>query len=546
MKILVLGNEDREHALCRRLAASRRVESVVCAPGNGGIALEPKCSVEKSVGPAEAKEIGIDLVVSGTVELAIAGVLDAFRDAGIPTIGAGSNAAELESSLRFAREFLFQAGVPIVPSRYCSTVEKGEGISQTARYPLVVKGEAPTHVERYHLCKDEATAERTIHMILESYRTPDSGVMIEEYFEGVEVSIPLLTDGHKYEVLPVVSANRRFERRMGAIAPHPDVTPEMFRRIEREILEPLMQSISLQGWIIRGFMTLEVVITDRGPFVHDCLVHIKSLEAVTVLSLIDGDLATLLLETAKGSVERGVTESSFHRRRAVACTVAATAPEYPGRYHTSVPISDVAGEDAITPHFSSVRLADGVLETNGGEVLSVTAVGTTLQAAREYAYRRIAAISFPGIRFHRDIGGSSLFGPLLEESEEFLPQFGKRSGLLPVVVQDVVGGEVLMMGYANAEALAATRKTGEATFYSTSRKELWVKGATSGNRLYIEEIRVDCDQDALLYRVRLDGVGVCHTKNASGNPRYSCFYRTVVLKTESDSEVTPGLTFREL
>lgn len=118
----------------------------------------------------------------------------------------------------------------------------------------------------------------------------------------------------------------------------------------------------------------------------------------------------------------------------------------------------------------------------------------------------------------------------IEESVTFNPQFEKRGGLLPVVVQETSTGEILMIGSVNKEALHHTIRSQRATFWSTSRKELWVKGETSGNTIWIDEILVDCDQDALIYKVRLEGEGVCHTKNKQGNFRKSCFYRSLDLK----------------
>ncbi|WKN40884.1 phosphoribosyl-AMP cyclohydrolase [Tunicatimonas pelagia] len=115
----------------------------------------------------------------------------------------------------------------------------------------------------------------------------------------------------------------------------------------------------------------------------------------------------------------------------------------------------------------------------------------------------------------------------LEEGTELLLQFEKRGGLLPVVVQEKYSGEVLMIGYANQEALQHSIKTRYATFWSTSRQELWTKGQTSGDRLRISDIRVDCDQDALLYQVVLEGEGVCHTKTNEGQTRKACFYRKI-------------------
>jgi phosphoribosyl-AMP cyclohydrolase len=126
----------------------------------------------------------------------------------------------------------------------------------------------------------------------------------------------------------------------------------------------------------------------------------------------------------------------------------------------------------------------------------------------------------------------------VEETDSLQLQFEKRGGLLPVVVQHAGTKEVLMLGYTNQEAFEYTIKHKIAAFWSTSRQELWVKGKTSGNTLHVKEIRVDCDQDALVYIADLEGVGVCHTKNNSHEFRTSCFYRSLATTDNSDHKLT--------
>lgn len=121
----------------------------------------------------------------------------------------------------------------------------------------------------------------------------------------------------------------------------------------------------------------------------------------------------------------------------------------------------------------------------------------------------------------------------IEETLDLRPHFEKRGGLIPCITQDALNGQVLMLGYVNQEALAETLDSGYATFWSTSREELWTKGKTSGDLLELVEILVDCDQDALIYKVKPLGSGACHTKNKSSQARRSCFYR--VFKKDSDT-----------
>jgi len=128
---------------------------------------------------------------------------------------------------------------------------------------------------------------------------------------------------------------------------------------------------------------------------------------------------------------------------------------------------------------------------------------------------------------------------LIEEGDQLVLQFEKRAGLLPVIVQEHETGEVLMLGYANDEAFKKTIHSGMATFWSTSRGEIWTKGETSGDYLHVVHIRVDCDQDALLYQVRLEGKGVCHTKNIQRQSRKSCFYRKYNKQSQKLETIEP-------
>lgn len=131
---------------------------------------------------------------------------------------------------------------------------------------------------------------------------------------------------------------------------------------------------------------------------------------------------------------------------------------------------------------------------------------------------------------------------LIEETQELQLQFEKRGGLLPTVVQEIEGKNILMLGYVNREAFEETLRSGYATFWSTSRQELWTKGKTSGDYLKMHKILVDCDQDALIYQVEVMGGGACHTKNEDGNTRSSCFYRSFEL---GDKDSSPTLSFEE-
>jgi phosphoribosyl-AMP cyclohydrolase len=292
-------------------------------------------------------------------------------------------------------------------------------------------------------------------------------------------------------------------------------------------------AVQSSQWLFRGFLFIGLMIDADGPRVLEYNVRFGDPEAQAILPLVEGDMGVLLLGLAQGQLTRAVAESGVRVRPGASCTVVAASGGYPGPYTSGIrihladppPASGLSGSTEV--FFAGVSDEAGTLCTAGGRVLSVSGVGDTLEEARHRAYGRMQLVSFDGLRLRRDIGGPPVVAAVIEDSDVLMPQFRKRGGLLPVVVQEAASGEVLMLGYANRPALEKTLATGAATFWSTSRGELWTKGETSGNRLRVMEIRIDCDQDALLYRVQREGGGVCHTTNSAGEARRSCFYRTV-------------------
>jgi phosphoribosyl-AMP cyclohydrolase len=307
----------------------------------------------------------------------------------------------------------------------------------------------------------------------------------------------------------------------------------MLRRIEAEIVQPSVAALQRAEWVFRGFLFIGLMIDGDFPRVLEYNVRFGDPEAQAILPLVGGDFGLLMQGLARGQLADAVEDSNFSVRSGASCTVVAAADGYPGPYSkgtkielTSLPeSSDLSGTTEV--FCAGVAAAEDGLElvTAGGRVLAVGGVGDTVEHARRRAYGRLQLVHFDGMRYRTDIGGAPLLSSVIEESDVVMLQTRKRGGLVPVVVQEAATGEVLMVGYADDRALRETQRSGYATFWSTSRSMLWTKGETSGNRLRIEEIRVDCDQDALLYRVTLEGAGVCHTRSADGAARRRCFYR---------------------
>lgn len=566
MKVLVIGAGGREHALAWRLVQSESVTEVVVAPGNAGIALERSVRTMPEVpDPDVALEMGIDLVVIGPEEPLVRGVADRFRSAGIAVVGPSAAAARLEGSKSFAKDFMVEHGIPTAEYRTCRSIDEAKGAVTELGAPVVVKADGLAAGKGVTVARSHREAEAAIETIMRDRLFGDAGdvVVVERVLAGFEASIIVLVDESGHLVLPTAQDHKPIGEGntgpntggMGVVAPNPAIDDRLLGRIEAEIVIPSVSAIREASWLFRGILFIGLMIDDDGPQTLEYNVRFGDPETQAILPLVDGDFGALLRGLAEGRVTEAAVESGFRVRPGASCAVIAASEGYPGHYAKGAPIlierSAVEIPLIRESHvfFAGVAAADGgrgsatsagergrgafaarsgeTLVTAGGRVLASTAWGADLAAARRRAYAALQTVYFEGIQYRSDIGGPPILAEVLEEEQLLLPQFEKRGGLLPVVVQEVQTNAVLMLGYTNREAFEKTRETGYATFWSTSRNALWTKGETSGDYLAVEEIRIDCDQDALLYRVQLVGGGVCHTLEKDGTHRKRCFYRRV-------------------
>ncbi|POR05476.1 hypothetical protein AU468_00965 [Alkalispirochaeta sphaeroplastigenens] len=550
MKILVVGSSAREHALAWRLSVGASPAEVTVVPGNPGIARDYRC-VSGEVTPDLLERESPDLVVVGPAAPLVAGLADEVRRLGIPVVGPPAEAARLGGSKTAAKEMMVRHGIPTPPFRSCSDTDQALAAVDDLGIPVVVKADGLTRGSGVTVCTSRDAAEVAIDGALRQRRFGAAGerVVIEKHLRGDGVSLTVLVDESGYLLMPVA---RSYEQAgeggqgpntsgMGAIIPNPAVSPGIIQSIEDLIIKPSIEAIHQEAapgaGAYRGFLHFGLILSDDGPQMVDYKIRFGDPEAQVTLPLLEGDFAGLLLGLAQGRLMEAARESSFGVRSGAACSVVAVAAGYPGPSSPGEFLHDQRGGDEARQgtsmvFFHEVQEEGAGLSTAGGRVLTVSAVAGDPDEARLRAYQRMLQLSFRGITFRRDIGGDPVISRVMEEGDVFLPQFSKRGGLLPVVVQEVESGDILMVAYANDEALEETLTSRRAAFWSTSRNRLWIKGETSGDTLTVEEVRVDCDQDALLYRVRLNGQGVCHTRQADGTHRRRCFYRSVKERRE--------------
>ena len=420
MKILVIGGGGREHALVWKLRQSPRVTALYCAPGNAGIAQDATCVPLKisdhSALIAFAETEKIDLTVVGPDDALAAGLVDAFQARGLRIFGPTQAAARLESSKVFAKAFMERHGIPTARSRSFEDSAEAHRYCQQLNYPLVVKADGLALGKGVIIAQSPWSAAMAIYEIMERRKFGEAGrrVVVEEFLEGEECSIHALVDGRSYLLFPGAQDHKRAYDQdqgpntggMGTFSP-PDrlLTPELEKQIRHEVLDRFIAGLKADGIDYRGMLFPGLMITTDGPKVLEFNCRFGDPETQVLLTRLEGDLLPLLEATLSGQLE--ATQARWKPQPAV-CVVMASGG-YPGDYATGKTIEGLdAVSDGVTVFHAGTRRSDGAVQTAGGRVLGVTALGEDLPAARARAYEGVDRIHFEGAQFRRDIAAKGL------------------------------------------------------------------------------------------------------------------------------------------
>ncbi len=398
MRVLVIGGGGREHALCLALSRDPSVEALFCAPGNPGIAqlaeLRPLTDAVEV-----AKEVGAELVVVGPEAPLVAGVADQLRDAGFAVFGPSAAAAELEGSKAFAKQVMGAAGVPTAAHHTCTTPAEVEAALDATGPPYVVKHDELAAGKGVVVTGDRALAAR---------HATGHTVVIEDYLDGPEVSLFLITDG--ITILPLIPA-QDFKRvndddegpntgGMGAYAPLPWAPPGLVAEVVEKVARPTIEEMAKRGTPFSGLLYAGLALTSKGVRVVEFNVRFGDPETQAVLALLATPLAGLLYAAATGTLD---AHPPLQWRDGASVTVVVCAAGYPESPRTGDEIAgldEAGGADVL---HAGTALADGRLVTSGGRVLAVTAVAADLKAARELAYDAVAQIKIEGSHYRSDI-----------------------------------------------------------------------------------------------------------------------------------------------
>jgi phosphoribosylamine---glycine ligase len=424
MKVLVLGKGGREHALVWKLAQSRRVERVFCAPGNAGTA-EDGVNVpldtddfDKLVRFAKKEEIGLTVV--GPEEPLSRGIVDHFQKAGLRVFGPTKDAAQLESSKAFAKTLMRHADVPTGEFKIFDHPDPARQYIATREYPVVVKADGLAAGKGVIVCSTRQDAFAAIDRIMvreEFGREAGRKVVIEKRLEGEELSILALVSGRTIVALPPTQDHKAaFDGDtgpntggMGAYCPAPLATPALLDAVDRDVLAPTVHAMKRRRQPFRGVLYVGLMTTPQGPRVLEYNCRFGDPETQPVLMRLRTDLVDVLEAVIDDRLETLPEGLEWDPRPAVCVVMAAKG--YPGKYERGFPILGLAEAgrlpDVKVFHAGTKRDGDRVL-TDGGRVLGVTALGDTLADAKRRAYEAVALIQFRDAHYRTDIADKAL------------------------------------------------------------------------------------------------------------------------------------------
>jgi len=418
MDILVVGGGGREHAIIKKLKESPEAGRIYAAPGNGGISADAVCvgikatDIEGMVAFAREKKIGF--VVVAPDDPLVLGMVDALNAVGIPAFGPTGAAAAIEGSKVFSKNLMKKYRIPTASyETFDDPVQAVAYLKARNQYPTVIKADGLALGKGVVIPENEADAVAAIHSMMEEGQFGESGrrVVIEEFLQGIEVSVLTFTDGKT--VVPMVSSmdHKRAHDNdeglntggMGTIAPHPMFTAEMQARCMKEIFLPTIEAMKQEDREFRGCLYFGLMLCADGPKVIEYNCRFGDPETQVVLPLLDGDLLEIMQAVADGRL----SEVKIGTKPGAAACVIIASGGYPVSYQKGFEIHGLDAEGqapGVTVYHAGTTLADGVYRNNGGRVLGVTAVGKSLRDALSTAYQAVGQIGFVGSFYRRDIG----------------------------------------------------------------------------------------------------------------------------------------------
>jgi phosphoribosylamine--glycine ligase len=416
MKILVIGNGGREHALAWRLAQGAKVQKVFVAPGNAGTALEDGVENIAITAIPEliefVKREDIYMTVVGPEAPLAAGIVDAFHAAGLKIFGPTKAAAQLESSKDFAKRFMTRHKIPTAFFDTFSDIKLARAYVEKHGAPIVIKADGLAAGKGVVVAMSMDEAYAAIDMMLSDNKLGDAGarVVIEEFLAGEEASFIVMVDGKNVLAMATSQDHKRLKDGdlgpntggMGAYSPAPVVTPQIHARVLREVINPVVQGMASEGIIYTGFLYAGLMISpDGGIKVLEFNCRMGDPETQPIMMRLKSDFADIVEHAIEGTLDK--VEAEWDRRTALGVVMAAANyPETPRKNDIITGLPKKL-EDGHVFH-AGTTMQDGNVVTSGGRVLCVVALGDMVKAAQKRSYEVADLIHFDGCQMRRDIG----------------------------------------------------------------------------------------------------------------------------------------------
>ncbi len=426
MKVLVVGQGGREHALVWKISQSPLVKKIYCAPGNGGIGKQVECINIKSEDIEGLKKFAlkekIDLTIVGPETPLVKGIIDEFEKANLKIFGPNKKASQLEGSKVFSKNLMKKYEIPTAEFEVFENSKKAISYVipclERKKGSIVVKADGLAAGKGVVVCKTEDEALDAIVSIMDDKIFGDAGkkVIIEECLEGEEVSILAFTDGEHIKLLPSSQDHKRIydgdkgpnTGGMGAYSPAPIVNENLLPIIEKNIIRRTIEGLKKEGIVYKGIIYAGLMIKDGKPKVLEFNVRFGDPETQAILPRIETDIIQLIMATIDGNLNN--VDCNLKNESCV-CVVLASGG-YPGNYQKGKVINGLDeikdSENIVVFHAGTKKLESGEILTDGGRVLGVSALGKNIKEAIDNAYEAVSYINFENMSYRKDIGKKAL------------------------------------------------------------------------------------------------------------------------------------------
>jgi len=415
VKVLVVGNGGREHAIAWKIKQSPLVSKLYVAKGNAGIwkiAERVDISPTDITGLADfAEREGIDFTIVGPEAPLVGGIADEFEKRGLKIFGPSKIASQLEGSKAFAKSFMEKYDVPTAQYSVFDDFEKAIRYVKDVGTPIVIKADGLAAGKGAVVCFSEDHAIQTLENFMKKGALGGAGrkVVIEEYLEGEEASYIVMVNGDRYVPLPTSQDHKRLldgdkgpnTGGMGAYSPTPVINGEVERRIRKEVIERTIKGLKSEDIFFRGFLYAGLMITSEGPKVLEFNVRLGDPEAQPILMRVKGDFLQTLLDFYEG---KDVSLEEDKRWTLDVVLASRGYPENPEKGKVIEGLEEAERIKDVVIFHAGTTIKDGKVVTNGGRVLNICAYGRTLKEAKDKAYEAVAKIHFEGMQYRKDIG----------------------------------------------------------------------------------------------------------------------------------------------